>query len=438
MACADVRQLANVHLSALHPYKNPRHFLPAKVASWLFPSLNQKANAYRDATRVCTVLPRTKETSMNPSIRSLWLLLALLISVPLISVGHTGGGANEFVYVTNQADGTISGFSLNVTTGVLTPLANSPFEAAGAGPAELVADPNGTHLYVADTQFVPGVRGSNCNAFSGEIEVQAVNQTTGQLTHAQQVTLPGVCPTSLVMDRAGKNLYVLLQDTSQSHALVAEYNIHPVTGELTELATQIIGLASTPTQVVVDPTGKFVYASTEDGIYLMERNTSTGLLGTPSLVWSQPAGALAVNNNVLFGAVLGYHFTPFVMEFTIDNNTGALSFLWSVNPDDLPVALALTRNNNFLATANPNDNTTSLYSITSNGQFAPVADSPFEAGSRPSSAAFDLLDRYLYVVNFVSNNVTGYALNSTAGTLTPITGSPFAVGNSPADIVIVK
>ncbi|HYH00580.1 MAG TPA: beta-propeller fold lactonase family protein [Terriglobales bacterium] len=376
---------------------------------------------------------------MNFKIRIRSLLLALLVCVPIISVGHTAGEvSNQFVYVTNQADGTISAFSLNATTGVLTPLANSPFEAAGVGPAELVADPTGTHLYVADTQFVPGVRGSNCNAASGQVEVQTVNQGTGQLTLAQQVTLPGVCPTSLVTDTAGKNLYVLLQDTSQQHALIAQYDIHPVTGQMTELATLIIGVVTAPTQIVVAPGGKFVYASTEDGIYLMERNTSTGVLGTASLAWSQPTGALAISNRALFGAVVGYHFTPFILEFSIDANTGALSFLWSVNPDDLPVALALTTTGNYLATANPDDDTTSLYSVPANGQFAPVADSPFPTGSRPSSASFDTLNRFLFVVNFVSSNVTGYALNSATGALTPIAGSPFAVGSSPADIVVVR
>src|SRR5262245_37840216 len=95
----------------------------------------------------------------------------------------------QFVYVSNQGDGTISGFSIN-SSGQLTPLTGSPFDA-GVGPASMTADSNGSHLYIADTQFIPGVRGSNCNAFNGEVEVHNVDQTNGSLSPLQTVTLPG-------------------------------------------------------------------------------------------------------------------------------------------------------------------------------------------------------------------------------------------------------
>jgi 6-phosphogluconolactonase len=50
--------------------------------------------------------------------------------------GRNGGLAiaatpTEFVYVANAAEGSISGYSINQTTGALTPVASSPFAAAG-------------------------------------------------------------------------------------------------------------------------------------------------------------------------------------------------------------------------------------------------------------------------------------------------------------------
>ena len=51
---------------------------------------------------------------------------------------------NNFLYVSNFTDGTISGYSINPTNGALTALAGSPFAIHG-GP--LVASPFGGFLY---------------------------------------------------------------------------------------------------------------------------------------------------------------------------------------------------------------------------------------------------------------------------------------------------
>jgi 6-phosphogluconolactonase len=53
--------------------------------------------------------------------------------------------ANSFLYVINSADGTISGYSVDSSTGVLTKLVNSPFAIAGNA---LSTDFFGLHLYV--------------------------------------------------------------------------------------------------------------------------------------------------------------------------------------------------------------------------------------------------------------------------------------------------
>jgi 6-phosphogluconolactonase len=47
----------------------------------------------------------------------------------------------SFLYVANKVDNTISGFSVNPTTGVLSPLPNSPFPASASGPVGIVFIP---------------------------------------------------------------------------------------------------------------------------------------------------------------------------------------------------------------------------------------------------------------------------------------------------------
>lgn len=53
---------------------------------------------------------------------------------------------NNFLYVANAADGTLSGYIINPTSGVLMPLAGSPFAIRSAA---LTTDPGGNFLYVS-------------------------------------------------------------------------------------------------------------------------------------------------------------------------------------------------------------------------------------------------------------------------------------------------
>jgi 6-phosphogluconolactonase (cycloisomerase 2 family) len=58
--------------------------------------------------------------------------------------------SSAYVYVTDQINGKIHGYSVASGTGLLTQLAGSPFPA-GSQPAAIVIDPNYPYLYVANT-----------------------------------------------------------------------------------------------------------------------------------------------------------------------------------------------------------------------------------------------------------------------------------------------
>src|SRR5580692_7453810 len=56
----------------------------------------------------------------------------------------------RFAYVANQLSNNLSAYSIDSSTGFLTPIADSPFPDTGTAPAAVVVDPNGQYLYVAD------------------------------------------------------------------------------------------------------------------------------------------------------------------------------------------------------------------------------------------------------------------------------------------------
>ena len=87
--------------------------------------------------------------------------------------------AGNFLYATNSSDGTISGYSINSTNGVLTPLSGSPFAIAGFS---FATDYFGQHLYVA------GLTG---------IQAFSVDFTSGALSPVSGSPFPATGPTLL-------------------------------------------------------------------------------------------------------------------------------------------------------------------------------------------------------------------------------------------------
>ena len=57
--------------------------------------------------------------------------------------------ADTFAYISDGVSG-VAAYSINATTGALTPVANTPF-AAGKGPSALAITPSGKFLYVANS-----------------------------------------------------------------------------------------------------------------------------------------------------------------------------------------------------------------------------------------------------------------------------------------------
>lgn len=85
----------------------------------------------------------------------------------------TADPTGPFVYVANQYDGAISGFSIALGTGTITPVPGSPFPTLGSAPYAITVDPTGRFLYTADANF---------NSSPDVISAFTINPATGALT----------------------------------------------------------------------------------------------------------------------------------------------------------------------------------------------------------------------------------------------------------------
>jgi len=327
------------------------------------------------------------------------------LSSGALSVASTVPGPNDaggmvadplakFLYVSDFTGNAIDGFAIDPATGGLTPIGGSPFPvASGNGPSGMAIDSAGKFLFLAHANL------NSIFTFTRDVN-------TGALTSVPGSPFPaGTNPFHLAVHPSNTFLYA--SNYNDPTGSISAYSIDPTTGTLTEIggspfATQA-GYPG-PSRLAIEPLGKFLYV---------------GLGGT-------------VNAN------------HFVAAFSIDPSTGVLTTVPGspFATGNGPFSVAVDQSGKYLYTANSHDNTISAFTIdATTGALTSVSGSPFATGALggfPFALAMDPAGMFLYTANQGSDNISGLSINATTGTLTSITGSPFAGVTNPFDLTIVK
>ncbi|MGH8287506.1 MAG: lactonase family protein [Steroidobacteraceae bacterium] len=154
----------------------------------------------------------------------------------------------NFAYVADTGEDAISAYSVNTTTGALTPL-STPTYTTDEHPQDLTIDSSGQHLYA------PVANGST----AGAVQVFTIN-ADGALT-AVGSTPAGVTPVFLDIDPTAAFAYVASKDGAEVYG----YSISSSTGALTALSPSSFstGTGSLPQFITIDPSGKFGYTANE-------------------------------------------------------------------------------------------------------------------------------------------------------------------------------
>jgi hypothetical protein len=247
----------------------------------------------------------------------------------------------------------------------------------------------------------------------------SINPTNGTLTPV--AGSPFSFPASTVLQglaAAPNGLFLYAADAGR----IDGFSVNRGTG----IPTAIPGspfASGTNAQLVVDPSGKFLYASDDDppgGILAFTIDSSgalTPVSGSPFVIPGQtvsnsrPLG-IVDNGSFVYAALADSNQ---IAAFSIDSGTGAITPVpGSPFPaGDDPTVLTLT--NNFLYAVNWTDGSISGYGVNpGNGVLAPIPGSPF--GSDGSTLAADPSGKYLYVS--LSVGIQVYNINSVTGALT--------------------
>lgn len=138
----------------------------------------------------------------------------------------------------------------------------------------------------------------------------------------------------------------------------------------------------------------------------------------------------------LFDAAQGH-----VVSFSIDTSTGALTQTSVLTGNTGGYGICTNPAGTFLYADDGAAGGIDGFSISSAGGLTAISGSPFPMPTGWAPVTIDSLTadpsgKFLYVPDGASNEVAGFAIDNATGSLTPVSGSPFATGAEPAGVVV--
>ena len=263
-------------------------------------------------------------------------------------------------------------------------------------------------LVTIDFVYVAAAAGASANS-AGQIYGYAVDAQSGAIRSAvPAISSGGNSPVALATTSDFLNVYVANQsNNSVVHFTVAD------TGVLTQ--KESVTLPNPPVSIAVNSANTYLYVvSGTTSATLTEYALSNGTLGsatatTPLTLPAPYAGDTIISTGV---TVLANNNAVYVTAY--DKS--------AYNPGGT-------------TTSNANPGWVFGYSVGSSGALSLTSGSPYQAGVKPSALATDPTSRFVFVIDYASNELIGYTVLST-NTLSFMLNGPFKTGNEPTSITI--
>ncbi|MFT4111858.1 lactonase family protein [Silvibacterium sp.] len=375
-------------------------------------------------------------------------LLAATVSLG-VGLGITSCGESntiDYLYVTaNKEDpGQISVYRVDLESGALTQIQDSPYTTTDRDPVGLVTSPNGSYLYTIDQ-------------ISNTI-VKFDIGTDAKLYPRNTYNLVGSTPTSIAVNAAGTYLYVVntyAPGYSSSNTGPGDLEVYPINSDgslgsaITNGNVSYFTVQENPESVNVTENNDFVYVvnqNTSAGagtISAFSVNTSTGALTTVS--GSPFAAGVTPNSSVSDPTSRFYYVTDSstnqLIAYTI-GSTGALTPLENgpFSTGTYPDAVTIDPSGTYIYVANYNSNSVSAYQITqSTGAPSGLSGSAtYSTDTGPTCVLVEpAFGKFLYTTNFLGNTISGFELNTNSGVLTGTENSPYPSAGQPTCVAAV-
>ena len=382
----------------------------------------------------------------------------------------------DFVYVTSSKAagsynyGEVDVFEVNSESGFMRQIPTSPFPSGGRNPVAEAVSTDHNNLYVVNRDDNTIVQFSIGN--DGKVYPQNTTNT------------PGVFPMAVAV--SGTNLFVV--DTYQPLAScspaapcsgsIAVYPIQPTSGSVPSgvLGTPVAngsvnywplclsGYASAtnstqcktnpetdvivPTAVNALASGTQLYVTAYDASATPKTGPNTGLIfgfavangtitplnnGVPFVAGVQPS-AIASDSGNKYVYVTDY-VKGNVLGYTV--GSGLLTSLGGspFPAGNQPSAVVVDTTASYVYVTNSEDATVTAYSMSS-GALSRIGS--YATGLEPVAVGIDPhKSQFLYTVNYLGSNVSGFELSATDGTLINSQNSPYAANAQPTAVVAI-
>ena len=174
-------------------------------------------------------------------------------SANVTSVAVTCRTTGKFLYTANHGDGTITAYSINPTTGVLTSNSGGVDIPDGTHPAAVSLAPNGKWAFSASD------KGQKIHAFTIDQSTGALTDTSGSPFDNSASFVVGHDYPDIAVDSESKFLYL----ASEGDNLVVGFFINQTSGELTPIRTYPAGKGAGAIPAF-SPDGKYLYVMDQD------------------------------------------------------------------------------------------------------------------------------------------------------------------------------
>ena len=274
--------------------------------------------------------------------------LTAVAGMPDAGLGSDGvvvDPSSRFAYVTNASSNAVAEYTLDATSGVLTPLSGSPFVIPNGGsgsPQGIAVSSFGATLFVANYSA------GSLSALS--ILESPVAGALSNFTASPLATADGGFPDPAAVAVDPSNRFVYVANWFGQSIAAYQFNdadaFAPIQGPASLFATSDAG--SQPTSLVVEPTGRFLYAtlaapsfgtSTAGVVVSYSIDPSSGALAEMNapvvIAGTSPMGgdvlqgaAVDVSGRFLYAVVNNDSASPAngeIVLLLIDSSTGALT-----------------------------------------------------------------------------------------------------------------
>jgi 6-phosphogluconolactonase len=360
----------------------------------------------------------------------------------------------RYLYVTDEANQIIWGYTVNPSTGSLTlngqgPVSTGPLSGC-CYPFQLASDKSGYRLYAT--------AGDAGNEKAGFVYGYFIYRNNGYI-----YPVPGnpVAANYLLgpiaVHSSGKFVFVG-RVLNQPEDGIDVFKVNG-DGSLTLVPGSPFATQEDPGSLAIDPSGRYLYAAsnTANAIDAFAIDATSGALtplaGSPYAVASGTCSTSAGTGSVVdpFGLFVytADGFANAISGFAIHSSTGTLTqaagspypdYPCSTSPFDQgnPAGLAIEGTGRFLYAANTAP-TISIYSINAgNGALTFLKYSPAQFGTYcgPEMLWPDPSGNFIYTFaphsgcgefNVDRGNIIGFSVNHSTGDLTPVPGSPYSI-----------